>query len=84
MIRTLSGQRWPRLSPCMDLRSSGSAADQRHPDSGSGPRVCESDEKRKANGYPQYKPTTPGRRGASVSDFAEITRDSPEKSLLRP
>ncbi|MBF6327613.1 50S ribosomal protein L2 [Nocardia transvalensis] len=32
----------------------------------------------------KYKPTTPGRRGASVSDFAEITRSTPEKSLLRP
>jgi large subunit ribosomal protein L2 len=32
----------------------------------------------------KYKPTTPGRRGASVSDFAEITRDTPEKSLVRP
>ncbi|WP_405488969.1 50S ribosomal protein L2 [Nocardia sp. NBC_00511] len=32
----------------------------------------------------KYKPTTPGRRGASVSDFAEITRTTPEKSLLRP
>src|SRR5580704_3433308 len=33
-----------------------------------------------------YKPTTPGRRGGSVSDFAEITDRSkePEKSLLRP
>src|SRR5881628_4065070 len=31
-----------------------------------------------------YKPTTPGRRGSSVSDFAEITRSTPEKSLLRP
>jgi len=31
-----------------------------------------------------YKPTTPGRRGASVSDFAEITRTTPEKSLLKP
>ncbi len=31
-----------------------------------------------------YKPTTPGRRGASVSDFAEITdrKKKPEKSLL--
>ncbi|HYX98400.1 hypothetical protein RBA16_24630, partial [Mycobacteroides abscessus subsp. massiliense] len=25
-------------------------------------------------GIRKYKPTTPGRRGASVSDFAEITR----------
>jgi large subunit ribosomal protein L2 len=32
----------------------------------------------------RYKPTTPGRRGASVADFAEITRSTPEKSLLRP
>jgi large subunit ribosomal protein L2 len=32
----------------------------------------------------KYKPTTPGRRGASVADFAEITRSTPEKSLLAP
>ena len=32
----------------------------------------------------KYKPTTPGRRGSSVSDFAEITRSMPEKSLLAP
>ncbi|MCL2652675.1 MAG: 50S ribosomal protein L2, partial [Propionibacteriaceae bacterium] len=30
----------------------------------------------------KYKPTTPGRRGSSVSDFAELTRRTPEKSLL--
>ena len=35
-------------------------------------------------GIRKYKPTTPGRRGSSVSDFAEITRSEPEKSLLRP
>ena len=35
-------------------------------------------------GIRKYKPTTPGRRGASVADFAEITRSKPEKSLLRP
>jgi large subunit ribosomal protein L2 len=29
------------------------------------------------------KPTSPGRRFQSVSDFAEITTDQPEKSLLR-
>src|SRR3954463_11502136 len=29
----------------------------------------------------KYKPTTPGRRGASVADFVEIPRDEPEKSL---
>jgi len=32
----------------------------------------------------KYKPTTPGLRGSSVADFAEITRSTPEKSLLRP
>src|SRR3954465_5700319 len=30
----------------------------------------------------KYKPTTPGRRGASVSSFDEITRATPEKSLV--
>ncbi|MFP7495355.1 50S ribosomal protein L2 [Terribacillus saccharophilus] len=32
----------------------------------------------------KYKPTTNGRRNMSVSDFAEITTDKPEKSLLAP
>ena len=31
----------------------------------------------------KYKPTSPGRRGASVSGFEEITRARPEKSLVR-
>src|SRR6201991_2750577 len=35
-------------------------------------------------GIRKYKPTTPGRRGSSVADFAEVTRTTPEKSLLRP
>src|SRR5271169_5212024 len=30
------------------------------------------------------KPTSPGRRFQTVSDFSEITRDRPEKSLLAP
>jgi large subunit ribosomal protein L2 len=30
------------------------------------------------------KPTSPGRRFQSYSDFAEVTRDRPEKSLLQP
>ena len=30
-----------------------------------------------------YKPTTAGRRNASVSDFSELTRSTPEKSLVR-
>ncbi len=30
------------------------------------------------------KPTSPGRRFQSVSDFAEITTDKPEKSLVQP
>jgi large subunit ribosomal protein L2 len=32
----------------------------------------------------KYKPTTPGRRGAGVPDFSELTRKKPEKSLTRP
>jgi large subunit ribosomal protein L2 len=32
----------------------------------------------------KYNPTSPGRRGMTVLDFAEITRREPEKSLLRP
>jgi large subunit ribosomal protein L2 len=32
----------------------------------------------------QYKPTSPGRRGASGHSFEEITRSKPEKSLLKP
>ncbi len=37
-------------------------------------------------GIRQYKPVTAGRRGGSVSDFAEITdkKKKPEKSLLEP
>ncbi|HEV3083471.1 MAG TPA: 50S ribosomal protein L2 [Gemmataceae bacterium] len=37
-------------------------------------------------GIRQYKPTTPGRRQGSVSDFAEITdrKKKPEKALLAP
>jgi large subunit ribosomal protein L2 len=35
-------------------------------------------------GIKKYKPTSPGRRFASVSDFSEITKKEPEKSLLAP
>lgn len=35
-------------------------------------------------GVRKYKPTTPGRRGMSVSDFDTITTDRPEKSLTKP
>jgi large subunit ribosomal protein L2 len=36
-------------------------------------------------GIRKYKPTSAGRRGASVSDFAELTKGTaPEKSLLEP
>ncbi len=31
----------------------------------------------------KYKPTSPGRRNMSVSDFAEITRGTPERSLTK-
>ena len=33
-------------------------------------------------GVKKYKPTSPGRRGMSGSDFAGVTSDKPEKSLL--
>src|SRR5699024_9652904 len=32
----------------------------------------------------KHKATTPGRRGSSVADFVEVTRSTPEKSLVRP
>jgi len=35
-------------------------------------------------GVRKYKPTTPARRGMSVSDFDTITTDRPLKSLTRP
>ena len=35
-------------------------------------------------GIRKFKPTTPGRRGSSVADFVEVTRSTPEKSLVRP
>ena len=35
-------------------------------------------------GLKKFRPTTPGQRYKTVSDFAEITTDKPEKSLLRP
>ncbi len=34
-------------------------------------------------GIKKYKPTSAGRRGMSVADFAEITKSSPEKRLLQ-
>ena len=35
-------------------------------------------------GLKKFKPTTPSRRWMSGSDFSEITKDHPEKSLTRP
>src|SRR6266542_1081585 len=35
-------------------------------------------------GIRNHKPTSPGRRAASGSDFAEVTKSRPEKSLLSP
>ncbi len=35
-------------------------------------------------GIKRFKPTTNGLRHTSISDFAEITKDYPEKSLLAP
>ncbi|NJK47940.1 50S ribosomal protein L2 [Candidatus Gracilibacteria bacterium] len=34
-------------------------------------------------GIRSYRPLTPGTRQATVSDFAEITKDKPEKSLVK-
>ena len=35
-------------------------------------------------GIRNFKPTSPGRRALAASDFAEVTRSRPEKSLLAP
>jgi len=35
-------------------------------------------------GIRNYTPTSPGRRGASGADFVEVTKSTPEKSLLGP
>ncbi len=35
-------------------------------------------------GLKKFKPTTPGLRHTIISDFAEITKGKPEKSLLQP
>ena len=35
-------------------------------------------------GLKKFKPFTPGLRWKQISDFAEITKSEPEKSLLRP
>jgi len=34
-------------------------------------------------GFKKLKPTTPSQRFMMVSDFAEITKSTPEKSLVR-
>ena len=31
-----------------------------------------------------YKPTTPGRRGMTVTDYSGLSKVAPEKSLLQP
>jgi large subunit ribosomal protein L2 len=35
-------------------------------------------------GIKKYRPTTPGRRFQTTSDYADVTTDRPEKSLLEP
>jgi len=35
-------------------------------------------------GIKRYKPTSPGRRFMTGSDYADLTKSTPEKSLLRP
>jgi large subunit ribosomal protein L2 len=41
-------------------------------------------QERKVMAVIQYKPTSPGRRFQSASDFHEVTKTTPEKSLLAP
>ena len=31
-----------------------------------------------------YKPTTPGRRGMTVTDYSQLSKNGPERSLLAP
>ena len=35
-------------------------------------------------GVKKYNPTSPGRRGMTVSTFEEITKKEPEKALTEP
>ena len=35
-------------------------------------------------GVKKFRPTSPGRRGMTGFDFKEITKTTPEKSLLAP
>ena len=35
-------------------------------------------------GLRAHKPTSPGRRNSVASDFSEVTKSTPEKSLLAP
>jgi large subunit ribosomal protein L2 len=35
-------------------------------------------------GIRKFNPTSPGLRGMTISDFSEITTDTPEKSLIKP
>ena len=35
-------------------------------------------------GIRKFRPISPGTRGRSISDFAEVTRSTPEKALLEP
>src|SRR5207247_10101582 len=64
--------------------SSRASARTRSAPSSPWPRATRSRSSRPGDPMPvrKYKPTTPGRRGASVSGFDEITRDRPEKSLV--
>ena len=32
----------------------------------------------------KYKPTTPGRRGMTVTDYSVLSKVEPERSLLEP
>ena len=61
----------------------GKRSDQRGPSSRS-PRATDRDLRELTMAVRKRKPTSPGRRFQSSSDFAEITRDKPEQSLTNP
>ena len=79
-VNTLAAAR-ARSSAAATRRASAPTRSAR---SSRSPRRCDRDlrDGEVAMAVRKYKPTTPGRRGASVSTFDELTRSKPEKSLV--
>ncbi len=59
-------------------------ASDRHPARATSASSCSRAESENLMALRKRKPTSPGRRFQTVSDFSEITKDRPEKSLLAP